>query len=46
MLEWYATVFGIGELDIAEAPWVGDWVKRHHNNLRYSPITLRWFWIQ
>lgn len=44
MMRWYATIFGVGDLDIAEAPWVEDWVKRNHNHLRYNHQVYRWFW--
>jgi hypothetical protein len=44
-MQWYATHFGIGDIDAAEAPWVMDWIKRHHNQLRYDERVYRWFWI-
>jgi len=46
MLAWYAETFGIGDLDIAEAPWVADWIKRHHNRLRYDHLQCRWFLVE
>jgi hypothetical protein len=46
MLRWYAETYGISDLDIAEAPWVADWVKRHGNSLRYDHLTFRWKWIE
>lgn len=45
MLQWYATIFGIGDDDIAEASWIADWIKRHHNNIRYDHASFRWFYI-
>jgi len=44
-LVWYAQTFGIGDSDMAEAPWLADWVKRHRHRLRYDPLTLRWRWV-
>jgi hypothetical protein len=42
--EWYARHFGIGDIDVAESAWLGDWVRRHQNSLRYSDAAQRWFW--
>jgi hypothetical protein len=44
MLEWFARECGIADHDIAEAAWLGNWMKRHHNCLRYDELTCRWFW--
>ena len=45
MIRLYAQLSGISDLDIAEAPWVADWVKRNHNSLRYDYLTFRWKWV-
>lgn len=45
MIELYAKTFGISDLDIAEAPWLKSWIKRHHNNLKYDVFTCRFVWV-
>jgi hypothetical protein len=45
LLIWYAKHFGITDQDMLEANWLADWVKRHHNRLRYCPLTCRWIWV-
>lgn len=45
LLVWYAKNFGISDIDMLEANWVADWVKRNHNRLQYCLITYRWKWI-
>ncbi len=46
MMQWYAEHFGIGLIDAEESPWVYDWVDRHHNHLRWSDATYRWYWVE
>lgn len=43
IMEIYARHFGIGDLDVAESPWLADWIKRHSNRLFYSHLQYRWF---
>ena len=45
MIEWYAKHFGIGEIDILEAPWIADWIDRNRHRLRYSDLVYRWFLV-
>lgn len=45
LLTWYAKEFGISNVDIAEAEWVADWVKRNLNSLCYDPVTFRYKWV-
>jgi hypothetical protein len=43
MIELYARIFGIGDMDVMEAPWVADWISRNHNRLVYNDLRFRWF---
>lgn len=44
--EFYARVFGIGDLDIAEAPWLEVWIEHNRHRLRYSHAQYRWFLME
>ncbi len=45
MIEIYVKLFGISDLDINEAPWLSEWIARHHNNLRYDYLNFKFVWI-
>lgn len=43
-VEAYSCTFGVGDVDILEAPWLERWVERNKNHLEYDVYTCRWFW--